>query len=151
MVKIRQADIEDMKRISDIYDRARSFMRSSGNPNQWPETKRLSRKTFMTVPASFVRRDRLLLPFFPLLLGLNRRMTAFVMAHGAIMNRTVPFIVWLRPRRHGVRRRPAFLFVPAGIRIFVSIRTETISLCGAPWKNSALFPAGSLRCAAVSA
>ena len=38
MVKIRQADIEDMKRISDIYDRARSFMRSSSNPNQWPET-----------------------------------------------------------------------------------------------------------------
>ena len=32
---IREAKIEDLKRILEIYDIAKAFMRKTGNPNQW--------------------------------------------------------------------------------------------------------------------
>lgn len=32
---IREAKIEDLKRILEIYDIAKAFMRQTGNPNQW--------------------------------------------------------------------------------------------------------------------
>ena len=32
---IRHAKPEDMPRLLELYDRARHFMHTSGNPNQW--------------------------------------------------------------------------------------------------------------------
>jgi hypothetical protein len=34
-MKIRKSEIKDLKALMPIYDYARSFMRSHGNPNQW--------------------------------------------------------------------------------------------------------------------
>ena len=32
---IRPAELQDLPRILEIYENAREFMRSNGNPNQW--------------------------------------------------------------------------------------------------------------------
>lgn len=39
MLEIRQARIEDLNSIMDIYKRARGFMAQTGNPNQWGNSK----------------------------------------------------------------------------------------------------------------
>ena len=35
MMEIRQATLEDTERLMEIFDIARGFMRTTGNPNQW--------------------------------------------------------------------------------------------------------------------
>lgn len=37
-MKIRKAEINDLTQILHIYERARQFMRETGNPNQWKDT-----------------------------------------------------------------------------------------------------------------
>lgn len=41
---IRKAELKDLERVLEIYEIARKFMATTGNPNQWPDDSYPSRK-----------------------------------------------------------------------------------------------------------
>lgn len=81
---IREARIEDIERILEIYDIAKAFMRQTGNPHQWnsryPDSKTLETSVYKGYKQDKIemRGDRAEMSDFPLYLnmvasGLDRR------------------------------------------------------------------------------